>query len=71
MQEPLGCGQGGLEWSLVRPEIEAALGELDDLDIVVYEPTSKYQNVAKRTGVQKLTPAGRPTPNRRFGGHRL
>jgi hypothetical protein len=24
---------------------------------VVYEPTEKYQNVAKRTGVDKLTPA--------------
>lgn len=54
---PLGCGNGGLEWSLVRPEIEAALGELADVEILVFEPTSKYQNVAKRTGVQKLTPA--------------
>lgn len=54
---PLGCGNGGLEWSQVRPEIEAALDDLEGVDIVVYEPTSKYQNVAKRTGVQKLTPA--------------
>ena len=54
---PLGSGNGGLDWDAVRPKIEAALGELDDVDIVVYEPTSRYQNVAKRTGVQKLTPA--------------
>jgi len=54
---PLGCGHGGLEWSVVRPAIAEALGDLDDVDIIVYEPTFKYQNVAKRTGVKELTPA--------------
>lgn len=54
---PLGSGNGGLEWPEVRATIEAALASLEGVDIVVYEPTSKYQNVAKRSGVQKLTPA--------------
>lgn len=54
---PLGAGNGGLEWVQVRPRIEAVLGDLPDVDILVYEPTAKYQNVAKRTGVEKLTPA--------------
>jgi O-acetyl-ADP-ribose deacetylase (regulator of RNase III) len=54
---PLGCGNGKLEWRNVKPEIEAVLGELKDVDILVYEPISKYQNVAKKNGVQKLTPA--------------
>ena len=54
---PLGCGNGGLEWQDVRPLIESALGELDGVNVIVYEPTAKYQNVAKRTGVEKLTPA--------------
>src|SRR5579871_6095141 len=54
---PLGCGNGGLEWTDVRPEIEQALGDLPDVDVWVFEPTAKYQNVAKRTGVLKLTPA--------------
>lgn len=53
---PLGAGNGGLDWSDVRPQIDAALSDLD-VDIVVFEPTSKYQNVAKRSGVEKLTPA--------------
>jgi O-acetyl-ADP-ribose deacetylase (regulator of RNase III) len=54
---PLGCGNGGLNWQDVRPLIESALGELDGVNAIVYEPTVKYQNVAKRTGVEKLTPA--------------
>lgn len=54
---PLGSGNGGLDWQNVKPKIEAALSELKDVDIVVYEPTAKYQNVAKKKGVKKLTPA--------------
>lgn len=53
---PLGAGNGGLAWSEVRSIIEKELSDLD-LDIIVFEPTEKYQNVAKRTGVEKLTPA--------------
>jgi len=52
---PLGSGNGGLEWSKVKPLIEAALSTLKDVDVVVYEPTAKYQNVSKREGVDKLT----------------
>ena len=53
---PLGSGNG-LEWSEVRKSVEQILGDLHDVDVLVYEPTEKYQNVAKRTGVEKLTPA--------------
>ena len=53
---PLGAGNGGLDWPVVREQIEAALGDLD-IDITVFEPTASYQNVAKRSGVEKLTPA--------------
>jgi len=54
---PLGAGNGGLNWADVKPHIEAALSDLTDVEILVYEPTSKYQNVAKKEGVKTLTPA--------------
>ena len=54
---PLGAGNGGLDWRDVRPLIETALGDLADVDVLVYEPTAAYQNVTKTTGVEKLTPA--------------
>lgn len=54
---PLGAGNGGLDWQDVRPEIQRVLGDLEGVEISVYEPTEKYQNVAKRTGVEELTPA--------------
>src|SRR5260370_32085128 len=54
---PLGCGNGGLDWNDVRPAIESALKDFTDVDIVVYEPTAKYQNEPKRRGVLQLTPA--------------
>ncbi len=35
---PLGCGNGGLNWSDVRPLIDRYLGSIPDLDVYVYEP---------------------------------
>ena len=54
---PLGAGNGGLEWLSVREQIEQVLGDLKDIEILIFEPTQEYQNVAKRTGIDKLTPA--------------
>jgi O-acetyl-ADP-ribose deacetylase (regulator of RNase III) len=54
---PLGSGNGGLDWNDVRSKIEEAMGSLDEVRILVYEPTNEYQNVAKRSGVENLTPA--------------
>jgi O-acetyl-ADP-ribose deacetylase (regulator of RNase III) len=54
---PLGCGNGGLEWGKVRTEIEQTLGDLQDVEIVVYQPTTSYQNRGKTEGVDELTPA--------------
>jgi O-acetyl-ADP-ribose deacetylase (regulator of RNase III) len=54
---PLGCGNGGLDWGLVRREIEAAAAEIPDVEVLVFAPTSEYQNTSKREGVEDLTPA--------------
>lgn len=54
---PLGAGNGGLDWSEVRPEVERILGDLKGVEVLVFEPAIKYQNVAKWTGVEQLTPA--------------
>jgi len=53
---PLGAGNGGLDWGTVKPLIIDALSDLDT-EVLVYEPTTQYQNVQKRSGVEKLTPA--------------
>jgi O-acetyl-ADP-ribose deacetylase (regulator of RNase III) len=54
---PLGCGQGGLDWQEVRPMIEAALGDLNDVEVQVFEPTQTYYTPRKRSGSETLTPA--------------
>lgn len=54
---PLGAGNGGLEWATVRDLIVRVLGTLSDTEVVIYEPTAKYQNVSKRSGLTRLTPA--------------
>ena len=54
---PLGCGNGGLEWADVRAEIEKALSVLEDVEIIVYQPTTTYHHIPKRRGLEKLTPA--------------
>ncbi|MCB1055350.1 MAG: macro domain-containing protein [Acidobacteria bacterium] len=54
---PLGCGNGGLRWLEVRPLIEQAFEGLTDVEVQVFEPTKRYQNVAKHRGVEQLTPA--------------
>ena len=54
---PLGCGNGGLDWEQVRREIEAALADVPEVEVLVYVPTDVYQNAPKRAGLQTLTPA--------------
>ena len=54
---PPGAGNGKLLWSDVKKQIETMLSDLEDVSIIIYEPTERYQNVAKRAGVKKLTPA--------------
>jgi hypothetical protein len=37
--------------------VERILGDLKGVEVFVFEPAIKYQNVVKRTGVEQLTPA--------------
>lgn len=55
---PLGCGNGGLDWNMVKPMIIGALGELG-IDIYVYEPNVQIKKILqseKKTISTKLTP---------------
>ena len=57
---PLGSGLGGLDWSEVRPRVEATLREFSDLKVVVFEPNdaSADTRVNRSSDVPKMT-AGR------------
>jgi O-acetyl-ADP-ribose deacetylase (regulator of RNase III) len=57
---PLGTGLGGLDWSEVRPRIEAALREFSDVKVVLFEPSdmSADTRVNRSRNVPKMT-AGR------------
>ncbi len=35
---PLGCGNGGLDWSEVRPRIDSAFAELPDVRVLIFVP---------------------------------
>jgi hypothetical protein len=56
----LGSGLGGLDWREVRSRIEAALGSLVDVLIVVYEPREPSDSESKpRRGKVPVMTAGR------------
>lgn len=52
---PLGAGLGGLDWNDVRPRIEAALRDVPDLDVLIYQPNGAPE-VVKSRDVPKMTP---------------
>ena len=41
----------------MRREMELSLGQVEGIDVLVYEPTGAYLNAPKREGVYELTPA--------------
>lgn len=53
---PLGSGLGGLDWSIVKPCIEAALRSLSDVHIFIYEPNGAPEKKAHNRNVPDMTP---------------
>ncbi|MBV9387482.1 MAG: macro domain-containing protein [Chroococcidiopsidaceae cyanobacterium CP_BM_ER_R8_30] len=56
---PLGCGNGGLEWSQVRPLIESAFAELPDVQVLLFTPQGApdVDSIRVATNKPKITPA--------------
>ena len=54
---PLGTSLGGLNWSDVRPRIEAALRDMDNLAVMLFEPGSGPvdEQANRSTNVPKMT----------------
>ena len=54
---PLGCGQGGLKWSDVRPSIEHAFSTLTNLQVFLYEPQGAPQasHIVKTAHAPRMT----------------
>lgn len=56
---PLGCGNGGLDWNVVKPMIVDALGEIGT-DVFVYEPNVQIKKTLqseKKIISTKMTPS--------------
>jgi O-acetyl-ADP-ribose deacetylase (regulator of RNase III) len=56
---PLGCGNGGLDWEVVKPLIISAFAELPDLRIMIFEPSGApaAENMPVATKAPNMTRA--------------
>lgn len=55
---PLGCGLGGLDWTIVKSKITEKLTNLHNVQIIVFEPQGAPQSetMTKNKKVPKMTP---------------
>lgn len=52
---PLGCGNGGLNWNVVRPLIVSRLQVLDDVEIVIFDPPGYVPPAAPSAPAIRIT----------------
>lgn len=45
---PLGCGNGGLDWKIVKKIIEDKISAFEDYQFLIYEPSVSYRAVPKQ-----------------------
>jgi O-acetyl-ADP-ribose deacetylase (regulator of RNase III) len=50
---PLGCGNGGLDWSVIKPLIEDAVEAIPDVHVVLFEPGGAPAADKIKVGTQK------------------
>jgi O-acetyl-ADP-ribose deacetylase (regulator of RNase III) len=57
---PLGCGNGGLQWTKVKVMMDAFLSSLSHVEVLIYEPNDAVKEILQREQTRKdvnLTPA--------------
>ncbi|MBE6451724.1 MAG: Appr-1-p processing protein [Alphaproteobacteria bacterium] len=45
---PLGCGNGGLDWSVVKQQIIEKLSCCENVDFYIYEPTNNFSDIQNK-----------------------
>jgi O-acetyl-ADP-ribose deacetylase (regulator of RNase III) len=50
---PLGCGNGGLDWNIVKPLIVAAFGEVPDVRVLLYAPAGAPEPKTMPVGTKR------------------
>lgn len=58
---PLGCGNGGLDWAVVRPLIEDKLASLQDVHFVIFAPRADNAPATEQEGIPTDLTVGRAT----------
>ena len=56
---PLGCGLGGLRWLDVRKKIEDTFIDMQDIEVIIYEPQEKHHTTILKSASTPRMTAGR------------